>query len=128
MIKLVLTIVLSFGFFASTVHAQDQDIEIRVHEIGRALRCVVCQNQSIDMSDAPLAVDMRKFVRDRVLAGDSNTDVNEYVQSIYGDFVLLKPPAQLNTYVLWFLPFFILLCGLTLFLRKSSSVERLEMT
>ena len=89
-----------------------KEIDQRSRDIGRALRCVVCQNQSIEESDASLAEDMRTLVKARVKAGDSNDAVIAYMQERYGDFVLLKPPVQGNTAILWFAPF--LLAGLGL--------------
>jgi cytochrome c-type biogenesis protein CcmH len=82
----------------------DQKLEQRAREISTGLRCMVCQNQSIDDSDAPLAKDLRVLVRDRLKAGDSDDQVRAYLQARYGDFVLLKPPFQLDTLVLWITP------------------------
>ncbi len=106
-------------FVTAPVFAQSSDpvIEERAREIGQSLRCVVCQNQSIDESDAPLAADMRKLVRTRLAQGDSNDDVIAYMRDKYGDYVLLKPPVQSNTYALWVMPFLLLLGGLIWFLR-----------
>ncbi|MEK7245032.1 MAG: cytochrome c-type biogenesis protein [Pseudomonadota bacterium] len=78
--------------------------EIRARDIGKNLRCLVCQNQSIDDSDAQLARDLRVLVRDRIRAGDSDNDVIAYVVSRYGDFVLLKPPLKAATVALWLGP------------------------
>lgn len=100
-------------------------IEERAREIGQSLRCVVCQNQSIDESDAPLASDMRKLVRTRIAEGDSNADVIAYMRDKYGDYVLLKPPVQSNTYALWIMPFLLLLAGLVWFVltgRKTADI------
>ena len=80
------------------------ETESRSREVGRALRCVVCQNQSIDESDAPLAADMRRLVRKQIESGMSNEDVIEFMRAQYGDYVLLKPPVQGNTLVLWIAP------------------------
>lgn len=82
----------------------DPALEARAREISKELRCVVCQNQSIDDSHAPLAADMRRLVRERILAGDSDEDVKEYLVARYGDFVLLRPPVQSNTVFLWIGP------------------------
>jgi cytochrome c-type biogenesis protein CcmH len=79
----------------------DPLMETRAREISKGLRCVVCQNQSIDDSDATLARDLRVLVRERLVAGDSDHEVVEYVVSRYGDFVLLKPPFKGATLVLW---------------------------
>ena len=78
--------------------------EARARDISKNLRCLVCQNQSIDDSDAQLARDLRLLVRDRIKAGDSDGDVIAYVVSRYGDFVLLKPPLKAATVALWLGP------------------------
>ncbi len=83
---------------------QDPALEERAREVSKYLRCVVCQNQSIDDSDAELARDMRVLVRERIAAGFSNREVLDYMVSRYGDFVLLKPPFKAETYALWFGP------------------------
>ena len=90
----------------------DPVLEERARKIYKGLRCVVCQNQSIDDSNANLAIDMRELVRERLLAGDSNADVQDYMVSRYGDFVLLKPPFKTSTYILWFSPLLIIGLGL----------------
>ena len=89
----------------------DPVLEERARDISRHLRCVVCQNQSIDESSAPLARDLRLIIRERLVAGDSNKKVVTFVVDRYGDFVLLRPPFQGDTYVLWFGPFIIFLIG-----------------
>lgn len=88
--------------------------EKRAREISAGLRCVVCQNQSIDDSDAPLARDLRLLVRERLKAGDSNAQVLDFVVARYGDFVLLKPPFNMQTLFLWLAPLFVLLGGIWL--------------
>ena len=80
----------------------DPALETRARDIGKELRCLVCQNQSIDDSDADLARDLRVLVRERLRAGDSDRQVVDYVVSRYGDFVLLRPPLKASTYPLWF--------------------------
>ncbi len=87
----------------------DAAMEARAREISKGLRCLVCQNQSIDDSDAGLARDLRILVRQRLMAGDSDEAVFRYVVDRYGDFVLLKPPMKPVTYILWFGPILILL-------------------
>ncbi|MBL8668580.1 MAG: cytochrome c-type biogenesis protein CcmH [Rhodospirillales bacterium] len=82
----------------------DPTMEARAREIGRELRCLVCQNQSIDDSDADLARDLRVMVRERLTAGDSDRQVIDYIVSRYGDFVLMKPPVKPETWALWFGP------------------------
>jgi len=99
---------------------KDPAMEARAREISKELRCLVCQNQSIDDSNAPLARDLRVLVRERLVAGDDNTDVLGYITARYGDYVLLRPPFKASTYVLWIGPVIILLLGAlgaALFLR-----------
>ncbi|MCH9765903.1 MAG: cytochrome c-type biogenesis protein CcmH [Alphaproteobacteria bacterium] len=86
---------------------KDPSLEARARALSAELRCVVCQNQSIDDSDAPLAADLRRLVRDRLRAGDSDQQVKAYIVARYGTFVLLKPPFAPNTILLWLLPFII---------------------
>jgi len=78
--------------------------EARARDLSRELRCMVCQNQSIDDSDAPLAKDLRILVRERIAAGDSNSQVIDYLVARYGEFVLLNPRFKLHTLLLWLLP------------------------
>lgn len=89
----------------------DPTLEARAREVGKELRCVVCQNQSIDDSNAELARDMRVLVRERIQAGDSNDQVIAYMVDRYGDFVLLDPPFKASTYVLWIGPGVIAVLG-----------------
>ena len=100
---------------------EDPALEARARVVGKELRCLVCQNQSIDDSDADLARDLRVLVRERITQGDSNEEVIDYVVSRYGDFVLLNPPFKLKTYALWFGPWVILVFGVVviwLFYRR----------
>jgi cytochrome c-type biogenesis protein CcmH len=83
---------------------KDPAQESRARQISGELRCVVCQNQSIDDSNAPLARDLRVLVRDRIKAGDTNAQVMDYVVARYGPFVLLRPPFMLSTLILWLAP------------------------
>ncbi|TQF77173.1 cytochrome c-type biogenesis protein CcmH [Elioraea sp. Yellowstone] len=85
--------------------------EARAREIGRGLRCLVCQNQSIDDSNADLARDLRRIVRERIAAGDSDAEVVRFVTDRYGDYVLLRPPVNAVTIGLWAAPALLLLAG-----------------
>ena len=78
--------------------------EARARDLSRELRCMVCQNQSIDDSEAPLARDLRLLVRERIAAGDSDNQVMDFLVARYGEFVLLKPRVNQHTLVLWLLP------------------------
>lgn len=89
-------------------------LEARAHAIGEELRCLVCQNESIEDSDADLAHDLRLMVRQRIMAGDSDEQVNQYIVARYGTYVLLKPPLNTETYALWFGPLALLLCAIGL--------------
>ena len=89
----------------------DPALETRALAITKTLRCVVCQNQSVDDSDAPLAHDLRVIVRERLTAGDSDAQARDYVVARYGHFVLLKPPFEASTLLLWLGPALVLLLG-----------------
>lgn len=89
----------------------DPKLEARARDLSGELRCLVCQNQSIDDSDAPLAHDLRVLVRERLQAGDSNSQVMDYLVARYGEFVLLRPRFELQTALLWGLPFAVLILG-----------------
>jgi cytochrome c-type biogenesis protein CcmH len=93
-------------------------LEQRARNISGGLRCLVCQNQSIDDSDAPLARDLRILVRERIVAGDDDKAVVDFVVARYGDFVLLRPPLNAHTLLLWGAPFAILLFALLFLWRR----------
>jgi cytochrome c-type biogenesis protein CcmH len=96
-------------------------LEARARAIGRELRCLVCQNESIDDSNATLAHDLRVILRERLAAGDTDPQAIQYIVDRYGQFVLLKPPVEPATYALWFGPACLLLlagAGTVLYLRR----------
>jgi len=86
-------------------------LEERARDISKGIRCVVCQNQDIDSSNAELARDLRVLIRERLEEGDSNREVEAYLVARYGDYVLLKPPFKASTLLLWLGPFLLLLLG-----------------
>jgi cytochrome c-type biogenesis protein CcmH len=88
------------------------EVETTAREIGKSLRCVVCQNQSIEESGAPLAADMRRLVRERLASGQGKDEVVAYMVDRYGNFVLMKPPFQADTLLLWLGPVALLLLAL----------------
>ena len=94
----------------------DRKLEQRARDISLGLRCLVCQNQSIDDSDAQVAQDLRRVVRQRLVAGDSDSEIRAYIVERYGDFVLLKPPFNARTFLLWLGPAIVLLGGALLVL------------
>ncbi len=104
----------------------DPVLEERARGLSQGLRCLVCQNQSIDDSDAPLARDLRLLVRERIAAGDSDSDVLDFVVARYGEFVLLKPRFNARTYLLWAVPALVLIAGgliVLLNIRKAKATS-----
>ena len=102
----------------------DLALEARASAISKRIRCVVCQNQSIDDSNAPLAADLRVLLRERIASGDSDADAIDYLVQRYGNYVLLKPPFQPDTWFLWLAPFGVLVISLAAFgtqIRKHRS-------
>jgi cytochrome c-type biogenesis protein CcmH len=97
---------------------KDPALEARARHISQELRCLVCQNQSIDDSNAPLARDLRLIVRERLVAGDTDPQVLAFVQARYGEFVLLRPRLKPSTVILWLAPL-LLLAGTSLFLVRQ---------
>lgn len=99
----------------------DPVLEERARSLSKELRCLVCQNQSIDDSDADLARDLRRLVRERLIAGDSDEDIIQFATERYGDFVLLRPPMKPSTWILWYGPLVILViaaAGLFFYIRR----------
>src|ERR1700694_1656236 len=110
-VNLVLLAFVCWVWSASPIHAVQPDEimsdpvkESRARDLSRELRCMVCQNQSIDDSEAPLARDLRLLVRERIAAGDSDAQVIDFLVARYGEFVLLKPRLKPHTLLLWLLP------------------------
>ncbi|MBI3758942.1 MAG: cytochrome c-type biogenesis protein CcmH, partial [Deltaproteobacteria bacterium] len=83
----------------------------RAVALQQELRCLVCQGQSLDESNAPLAADLRRLIRSHIAAGESNEDIKRYLVARYGDFILMKPPLQRDTIALWFAPALVFLIG-----------------
>ena len=105
---------------------KDAVLEARARVISKDLRCLVCQNQSIDDSNADLAKDLRVIVRERLSAGDTNEQVLEFVVRRYGNYVLLKPPLQTDTALLWLAPFLIMATALAttfIYLRRRKPFD-----
>lgn len=105
----------------------DPQLEARARTISAELRCLVCQNQSIDDSDAPLAKDLRVLIREHLVKGESDAAIMDFVVARYGDFVLLKPRLNARTVGLWATPFAVLLlAAAALFLRRKPRSARPE--
>jgi cytochrome c-type biogenesis protein CcmH len=96
----------------------DAKLEQRARDLSTGFRCLVCQNQSIDESDAPLAKDLRILIREHLTKGDSDAEIREFVVARYGEFVLLKPRLTARTAMLWATPFLIILAGFIVILRR----------
>ncbi|MHA7773655.1 cytochrome c-type biogenesis protein [Roseibium sp. M-1] len=135
-LSLVVAFCLGLGLLPAYAVAPDEILddpvlEARARALSAELRCMVCQNQSIDDSDAPLAKDLRVLVRERLVAGDSDKAVIDYLVSRYGEFVLLKPRFAWHTIVLWAAGPVALICGLIgIFLalrnRRTARAARVE--
>jgi cytochrome c-type biogenesis protein CcmH len=104
----------------------DANLEARARIISKELRCMVCQNQSIDDSDAQLAKDLRVIVRERLVAGDSDDQILEFVEARYGAFVLLKPRFNAQTVLLWSSPLLLVAAGIILIWRRKMAVGASE--
>lgn len=119
---------LSFLLFLTPAYAVQPDeilgdarLEQRARHLSTGFRCLVCQNQSIDESDAPLARDLRILIRERLIKGDSDSEITDFIVARYGDFVLLKPRLTVRTAILWATPFLIIFVGFALILRRRNS-------
>ena len=128
-IFLIITVICLTQFFSNNSNAvepdeilQDQKQELRARNISKNIRCMVCQNQSIDESNAPLAKDLRILIRNKIKKGNKDEDIYEFLTNRYGDFILLKPPFKLSTLALWLLPFTFFAVGvfIILFHNKKS--------
>ena len=100
---------------------ENKEYELRARNISKNIRCMICQNQSIDESNALLAKDLRILIRSKILEGNNDDEIYKFLSDRYGDFILLKPPLKLNTLALWFLPFVLLIFGFFIvFFRKRN--------
>jgi len=106
-----LLLLLAAPALAQEPRLEDPALEARARELQREIRCVVCQNESIDSSQAGIARDLRRLVRERLAAGDSDEAVRQFLVARYGDYVLFRPPLRPGTWLLWFGPGLVLLLG-----------------
>ena len=101
---------------------QNPKQEMRARNISKNIRCLVCQNQSIDDSSAPLAKDLRTLIRAKVQENETDEEIYKFLNDRYGDFILLKPPLKISTFLLWSLPFVFFIIGIfILFLHNKKS-------
>ena len=117
-ILIIIVVICLTQFFSKNCFAvepdeilQDQKQELRARNISKNIRCMICQNQSIDESNAPLARDLRILIRNKIKEGNNNEEIYIFLTDRYGDFILLKPPLKLSTLALWFLPFIFFIVG-----------------
>ena len=103
---------------------EDKKLEMRARIISKNIRCLVCQNQSIDESNSPLAKDLRTVIREKLLEGKNDDEIYSFLTDRYGDFILLKPPFKLSTIALWFLPFSFLLIGLLIIFYHNKKSKK----
>ena len=135
MIKTLLTIVIfsiMIQFFSKISYSvepeeflQNPKQEIRARDISKNIRCLVCQNQSIDDSSAPLAKDLRALIRIKVQENDSDEEIYKFLTDRYGDFILLKPPFKISTFLLWSLPFVFVIIGIFILLVHNKKSKKL---
>ena len=102
----------------------NQKYEIRAREISKNIRCMVCQNQSIDDSSSSIARDLRILIRSKIEEGSQDKEIYKFLTKRYGDFILLKPPLKANTIALWFLPFVFLLVGILIILNHNKKSNK----
>ena len=104
---------------------QDQKQELRARNISKNIRCMVCQNQSIDESSAPLAKDLRILIRNKIKEGKNDEEIYIFLTDRYGDFILLKPPFKLSTLALWFLPLIFFIVGIFIVLWHNKKSKKI---
>ena len=127
--KIIIMIFLLFFFnnqlsaFAKSLN-NEIDVNNRIREISQNVRCLVCQNQSIDESNSELAKDLKILIKEKLILGDSDEEIYGFLKERYGDYILLKPPLNLNTVILWFLPFIVLMFGSILIFKIIKSSKR----
>ena len=104
---------------------KNQEQELRARNISKNIRCMVCQNQSIDESEAPLAKDLRILIREKIKEGKNNDEIYKFLTDRYGDFILLKPPLKLSTLALWFLPFIFFVIGIIVVFYHNKKFKKI---
>ena len=105
---------------------QNPKQEIRARDISKNIRCLVCQNQSIDDSSAPLAKDLRALIRIKVQENDTDEEIYKFLTDRYGDFILLKPPFKISTFLLWSLPFVFVIIGIFILFVHNKKSKKLS--
>jgi cytochrome c-type biogenesis protein CcmH len=124
-----LLLIISFNVYSVEPEEKlvNKEYELRARNISKNVRCMICQNQSIDESNAPLAKDLRVVIRNKIKEGKEDKEIYKFLTDRYGDFILLNPPLKLNTLPLWFLPFVFIIIGILIILyhhKNSNSFEK----
>ncbi len=104
---------------------KNQEQELRARNISKNVRCMICQNQSIDESNAPLAKDLRILIRSKITEGYNDKEIYKFLTDRYGDFILLKPPFKISTYALWLLPFIFLMIGILVIYSHNKKSKKI---
>jgi len=135
MIKKIFIVILSIysiQFFSNNSYTvepneilENQKQELRARNISKNIRCMICQNQSIDESNAPLAKDLRILIRNKIKDGKKDEEIYKFLTDRYGDFILLKPPFKLNTLALWLLPFIFVLIGIFIVFSHNKKSKKI---
>ena len=121
----IITIFLSHFFLNYSLGLEPEEIlknqnqELRARNISKNIRCMICQNQSIDESNAPLAKDLRILIRNKIKEGNEDKEIYKFLISRYGDFILLKPPIKPSTFALWFFPLIFFIVGILIIFRHN---------
>ena len=128
---IILFICLTQFFSTSSIGVEPDEVlknkkqELRARDISKNIRCMVCQNQSIDESNSPLAKDLRILIRNKIKEGNKDEEIYKFLTDRYGDFILLKPPFKISTYALWFLPFIFLMIGIFVIYSHNKKSEKI---
>ena len=135
MVKKIFIVILSIysiQFFSNNSYTvepneilENQKQELRARNISKNIRCMVCQNQSIDESNAPLAKDLRILIRNKIKDGKKDEEIYKFLTDRYGDFILLKPPFKSNTLALWLLPFIFVVIGIFIVFSHNKKSKRI---
>ena len=131
-IFIIILSICSIQFFSNNSYTvepneilENQKQELRARNISKNIRCMICQNQSIDESNAPLAKDLRILIRNKIKDGKKDEEIYKFLTDRYGDFILLKPPFKLNTLALWLLPFIFVLIGIFIVFSHNKKSKKI---
>tara|TARA_Y100000590_G_C15280728_1_gene848667 strand:- start:242 stop:646 length:405 start_codon:yes stop_codon:yes gene_type:complete len=128
---IILLICFTQFFSTSSIGVEPDEVlknkkqELRARDISKNIRCMVCQNQSIDESNSPLAKDLRILIRNKIKEGNKDEEIYKFLTDRYGDFILLKPPFKISTYALWLLPFIFLMIGILVIYSHNKKSKKI---